>query len=67
MDIKNVVPMPGTVLNWIIPPILSIVCFTKASPRPVPEDLVVKFGVNIFCPKSSGNNRGMIRLLIKNN
>ncbi|MNH38117.1 hypothetical protein D3C73_1519190 [compost metagenome] len=46
-------PTPDTELKRIIPPAFSIEFLTKASPIPIPELLVVKFGVNTFSLISS--------------
>jgi hypothetical protein len=40
--------------NHILPPAFSTYRFTIDSPRPVPDDFVVKFGVNIFSRIVSG-------------
>jgi hypothetical protein len=40
--IKKVVPFPGRLETFILPPIASTVLWAIAKPKPVPVDLVVK-------------------------
>ena len=49
-DMKKVLPIPSLVSNQIAPLAFSTMPLQIARPRPVPDDLVVKLGVNIlFC------------------
>src|SRR3990170_6681124 len=54
--IINVTPSSGPLrfFTWILPLWLSIIRWTMASPRPVPDDLVVKNGLKIFAIMSCG-------------
>ena len=47
-------PLPGSDSNQILPPAFSTYLLTMDNPSPVPDDLVVKFGVNIFFCNDSG-------------
>ena len=41
-------PAPVEVVNHILPPAFSTIALQIARPKPVPEDLVVKFGLKIL-------------------
>ena len=53
-SIKKTDPLPDSDSNQILPPAFSTYLLTIDNPRPVPDDLVVKFGVNIFFCSESG-------------
>src|SRR5439155_903731 len=51
---ENVAPPPGVSATVMLPLWASIVWRTRASPRPVPSRLVVKYGSNTRGRRSSG-------------
>src|SRR5207244_5891053 len=51
---ENVAPPPGVSATVMLPLWASIVCRTRASPKPVPSCLVVKYGSNTRWRRSSG-------------
>ena len=51
---KILIPLSSSDSNQILPPAFSTYLFTIDNPSPVPDDLVVKFGVNIFFLKNLG-------------
>src|SRR5207249_2888159 len=51
---ENVAPPPGVSATVMLPLWASIVCRTRASPRPVPSCLVVKYGSNTRWRRSAG-------------
>ena len=48
------VPLSGSDSNHIVPPAVSTYRLTMERPSPIPDDLVVKLGVNILDFSSSG-------------
>ena len=48
ISIQKQAPMVGDDENPMLPPAFSIISLHIANPSPVPEDLVVKLGENIF-------------------
>src|SRR5207244_4166418 len=51
---ENVAPPPGVSATVMLPLWASIVCRTRASPKPVPSRLLVKYGSNTRWRRSSG-------------
>ncbi len=51
---KNVVPLPSSLSNVMVPPCASVSRLTTARPNPCPFDFVVNNGVNSFSFTSFG-------------